>query len=76
VSPLDKRLGEIERLLAKVERDWAGHRLDPFAMTDAEAVEACRWFNTARRGDGWQPRRTTPAEEAAMVAAWRELNRR
>jgi hypothetical protein len=39
-TALDKRLDEIERMLAGIERDVADHRRDPFEMTDAECVEA------------------------------------
>jgi hypothetical protein len=72
VSPIDKRLGEIERILAGFEREVVAWRPDPHEMTDAEAVEEWRRLCHARPPGSWRPK-SDPAQEAAIVAEWRRL---
>jgi hypothetical protein len=72
VSPIDKRLGEIERILAEFEREVVAWRLAPRDLTDAEAVE--EWRRLCHlHPPGWSRPKLNPDEEAAIVAEWRRL---
>jgi hypothetical protein len=78
MTTLERRLADLKAAVERVLADAAevDRRLDPYLLTDTEAVEVYRRFNNAPRGDGRRPRRTSPAEEAEIVATWREFNGR
>jgi hypothetical protein len=72
VSPRDKRLCEIERLIAEVERGGVAVRPDPFEMTDVACAE--EWHRLCHlHPPGWSRPKLDPEEEAEIVAEWRRL---
>jgi hypothetical protein len=72
-SAVERRLAEIEDMLAAIERhDGAGHRRDPFEMTDSEAVEEWHRLNHLPLPRVMLPK-FGPEEEAAIIAKWRRL---
>jgi hypothetical protein len=73
VTPLGKRLDEIERMLAKIERDVADYRPDPLKMTDAECAEEWHRLCHLHPPGSWRPRPLSPEEEAAIITEWRRL---
>jgi hypothetical protein len=71
-TALERRIAEIERMLAELAPNSTDHRRDPFEMTDVECVAAVYRF-CHRHPPGWQGPKPDPAEEARIIAEWRRL---
>ena len=72
-TALERRIAEIERLLAELAPKSTDHQRDPFEMTDAGCVEEWRRLCPLRPPGSWRPRPLSAEEEAAIIAEWRRL---
>jgi hypothetical protein len=75
MSPIEKRIADLERMIADLEpappADWP----DPSEMTDAECVKAWHRLAHSRPPSGVSTD-LDPEQEAEVARMWRELNQR
>jgi hypothetical protein len=69
-AEIDRRIAELERLLAEIDRDEGAPRPAPHEMTDQECVDAIRRLCKLPVE---RPRAMDPEEEAEVIAEWRRL---
>ena len=71
-ASLERRIAEIERMLAETVPEPAGPRRDLFKMSAAECVE--EWHRLCQSSGGWRRRPYPPDVEAWIIAKWRALS--